>query len=328
MPAGAAAVSGKRNKGKGRERSKVEQGVGNLSESMPTLGGEQYVAKASVDNLDSSDSAKSSRDEEDSEHEENENLRHRSLPQNDEQGGLQQKRAAPQTIGHGNTAKRTSSTDRDDFNENNVTESSTSPVDNQHSWLKRADDLRKLIGEVVNDYRVQNTVLLLIAINSIMMGVATFPIVKQNQHVQDIFDDADQIFLVLFTIESAMQLIYHGWKILKDGFLVFDLLVVVMSWALEGGAQVFRALRIFRATRLITRIDTLKNLILALISVFPKMTAIAMFLCLIFYIFAVMFTQLFKGMTKPDQVEHLYFENIYRSLFTLFQMMTLVSAVG
>jgi hypothetical protein len=242
------------------------------------------------------------------------------MPQNEDQGGQrnarQQQREAPQTSGHRNTP-----------NLNTAIESSASPSENQqHSWLKALNDLRKLIGKFVNDYRVQNTVLLLIAINAIMMGVATFPIVKNNSSVQQAFEVADQVFLYLFTIESGMQLIFYGWRLLQDGFLVFDLLIVVMSWALEG-AQVFRAFRIFRAMRLITRIDTLKNLILALISVFPKMTAIAMFLCLIFYIFAVMFTQLFKGM-YPEQVDFPYFETIFQSLFTLFQMMTLVSAFG
>lgn len=99
-----------------------------------------------------------------------------------------------------------------------------------------------------------------------------------------------------------------------------------MSWALTG-AQVFRAFRIFRAMRLITRIDTLKNLVLALFSVVPKMTAIFMLLMLIFYIFAVMFTTLFKGLHDDELVEYPYFETLYDSLFTLFQMMTLVSAV-
>jgi len=188
--------------------------------------------------------------------------------------------------------------------------------------IKAIKNARLFTGKIINDHRVQNCVLLLIAINAIMMGVATFPTIKNNPAIVDKFELADKSFLILFTIESSMQLIYHGINLFRDGFLVFDLLIVVMSWTLVG-AQVFRAFRIFRAMRLITRINTLKKLVVALFTVFPKMMAILMLLLLIYYIFSVMFTQLFKGMYGEGLVEEPYFETVYHSLFTLFQIMTM-----
>ncbi|KAL7537538.1 hypothetical protein ACHAWF_005792 [Thalassiosira exigua] len=182
--------------------------------------------------------------------------------------------------------------------------------------------VRSFTGRIVNDKRVQNVILLLIVINAILMGVATFSFVKMNHDILRKFEVTDQIFLILFTIESSMQIVYHGWALLKDGFLVFDLLIVVLSWALEG-AQVFRAFRIFRAMRLITRISTMRNLVTALLSVTRKMVAIIMLLLLIFYIFSVMFTELFKDMYEEGLVEEHYFSTIYESMLTLFQMMTL-----
>lgn len=194
------------------------------------------------------------------------------------------------------------------------------------TFLHPLNDARRFMGKIINDTRVQNTILLLIIVNAIMMGIATFPAIKTNPNIISKFEIVDQVFLIIFTVESGMQLLYHGWTLFKDGFLVFDLLIVVMSWALEG-AQVFRAFRIFRAMRLITRVATLKNLVLALFSVVPKMTAIFMLLALIFYIFAVMFTQLFKGMYDAGEVSDPYFDSLPNSFFTLFQMMTLVSKV-
>mmetsp|Transcript_31728 Transcript_31728/g.66510 ORF Transcript_31728/g.66510 Transcript_31728/m.66510 type:complete len:416 (+) Transcript_31728:933-2180(+) len=188
--------------------------------------------------------------------------------------------------------------------------------------IKAIKNARLFTGKIINDHRVQNFVLFLILINAGMMGVATFPPIKNDPDVIAKLELVDKVFLVIFTIESFMQLIYHGYTLFKDGFLVFDVLIVVTSWALEG-AQVFRAFRIFRAMRLITRIETLKNLVLALFAVFPKMTAIFMLLLLIYYIFAVMFTQLFKGMYEKELVQQPYFDTVYFSMFTLFQMMTL-----
>ena len=227
--------------------------------------------------------------------------------------------------------KRKVSQDDDAFQDNDP--NGVQPINHDaeshhHKYLPKflhpVNDARRFMGKVINNHHVQNIVLLLIVVNAIMMGVATFPAIKYDPEIITKFETADQIFLILFTIESGMQLGYHGWTLFKDGFLVFDLLIVVMSWALEG-AQVFRAFRILRAVRLITRIDTLKNLVLALFSVVPKMTAIFMLLALIFYIFAVMFTQLFKGMYKDGEVSEPYFDSLPDSFFTLFQMMTLVS---
>eukprot|EP00578_Thalassiosira_sp_NH16_P032327 CAMPEP_0181078910 /NCGR_PEP_ID=MMETSP1071-20121207/1740_1 /TAXON_ID=35127 /ORGANISM="Thalassiosira sp., Strain NH16" /LENGTH=569 /DNA_ID=CAMNT_0023160261 /DNA_START=181 /DNA_END=1890 /DNA_ORIENTATION=- len=264
-------------------------------------------------------------------------LHHRKNPQNFERGespGLESGgrenndngrsgESTPTRDKH-NMQKRTSLQNRDSFNENNAIQSTTPSGENiPLPWfLGLCNDARLVIGKVVNDSRVQNAVLILIIANAIMMGVATFPSVKGNPVILQKLEICDQIFLIIFSVESVMQLIYHGWNLFKDGFLVFDLLIVVMSWALEG-AQVFRAFRIFRTIRLITRIDTLKNLVLALFSVVPKMTAIFMLLMLIFYIFAVMFTQLFKGMFEEELVEQPYFETMFNSFFTLFQMMTL-----
>lgn len=183
------------------------------------------------------------------------------------------------------------------------------------------DNIRRLL----NPQPFANFILCLIIINSIMMGIATFPFVKNNDDMRYKFDLVDKIFLIIFTIESIMQLIYYGIRgFFKDGFRVFDLLIVILSWAMEG-TQVIRAFRIFRALRLITRTETMRNLILAIFSVIPKMTAIFLLLLLMFFIFGVMFTTLFKEMYSDGELTQPYFDSLFYSFFSLFQMMTMVS---
>jgi hypothetical protein len=55
----------------------------------------------------------------------------------------------------------------------------------------------------------------------------------------------------------------------------------------------------------------------------PRMAAIGLMLFLIFYIFAVMFTQLFKDLYKDGDTDYKYFSRIDATFFTLFQIMTL-----
>jgi hypothetical protein len=197
-------------------------------------------------------------------------------------------------------------------------------LDVENQPARKLDSFRKQIGCIVNDGKVQGFILALIVTNAIMMGVATFPFVKDNPDVSAKFELIDEIFLIVFSIEAAIQLTYHGLALLKDPWLVFDLTVVALSWALEG-VKGFRAFRIFRALRLIARIDVMRNLITALVSVLPNLTGILLLLFLVFYIFSVLFTVLYKDVSDEYPRKQQYFVALPETFFTLFQMMTLVS---
>ena len=61
----------------------------------------------------------------------------------------------------------------------------------------------------------------------------------------------------------------------------------------------------------------------ALFSVVPRMFAIGILLLLVSYIFAVMFTQLFKDMYEDGYTTEDYFGRMDKTFLTLFQLMTL-----
>lgn len=187
---------------------------------------------------------------------------------------------------------------------------------NQNRWS--VNYIREKCGAFVNDEWSQLVIVVLIVINSIMMGIGTFDFVTDNPDVERVFEAVDRVFLIIFTIELALQFIYRGFSLFTDGWLVFDFVIIVLSWSLES-LQIVRAFRIFRALRLITRIDALKKLIMALFAVIPRMTAITALLLLVFYIFSVLFTQLFKDLELSQD----YFTRLDATLFTLFEMMTM-----
>lgn len=178
--------------------------------------------------------------------------------------------------------------------------------------------LRNISGEIVNHPKVQLIIILLIVLNAIMMGIATFDFVSDDPDINTAFETTDLVFLIIFSVEAGMQLCYHGAALFFDGWLVFDVIIVVLSWSLTG-LQIIRAFRVFRALRIITRITTMRNLVAALFDIMPRLAAITALLCLIFYIFAVLFTQLFGELELSDN----YFNRLDNSLFTLFVMMTM-----
>ncbi|GAX10990.1 voltage-gated sodium channel type XI alpha [Fistulifera solaris] len=207
-------------------------------------------------------------------------------------------------------------------NETPPPETEALELDHLERFIDRWQYFRYRCGLLINDVRVQLFLVNLIAINAIMMGIATFDFVKDDPQVLKIFDVTDLVFLIFFTVELGMQFIFYGFRLFTDGWLVFDLIIITLSWAFSQ-VQIIRSFRIFRAFRLITRIKVLKNLVLALFSVVPRMFAIGILLLLVSYIFAVLFTQLFKDLYKDGYTEEDYFGRMDKTFFTLFQLMTL-----
>mmetsp|Transcript_30 Transcript_30/g.78 ORF Transcript_30/g.78 Transcript_30/m.78 type:complete len:388 (+) Transcript_30:80-1243(+) len=187
--------------------------------------------------------------------------------------------------------------------------------------------LRKVCGATVENEKFQLAIVTLIIINSVMMGLATFDFVELNEQISRVFEIVDFIFLVIFTVELLIQFIYLDIRLFKDGWLVFDFFVVVFSW-LFSHAKIVRAFRIFRALRLLARVEILRNLVEALLSVIPRMIAIFLLLVLVFYIFAVMFTQLFMDTYEKGITSDNYFSSLDLTLFTLFQIMTMDGWAG
>ncbi len=184
--------------------------------------------------------------------------------------------------------------------------------------VNECNSLRIMCGKIVNHPKVRTLIISLIIINAIMMGVATFDFVDENPEVSRAFEITDLFFLVVFTVEIAMQLVYHGYKLFLDGWLFFDFVIVVLSWSLSQ-LQIIRAFRIFRALRLITRVKVMKNLITALFDIMPRLGAVTALLGLIFYIYAVLCTNLFGELDLSGD----YFVRLDKTLMTLFEMMTM-----
>jgi hypothetical protein len=184
-----------------------------------------------------------------------------------------------------------------------------------YSYLKT---IRELAGSIVNHPQIQAAAIVCIILNAIMMGIATCPFVYTNPNTSKTFERSDLVFLIIFTVETGMQLLYHGVYLFLDGWLVFDFLIVLISWAFST-FSIFRSFRILRVLRLLNRVQNIRELVDALLSAMPRLIAMAGLLGLIFYIFAVMFTHLFKDLPLQEP----YFVSLSASLFTLFQVMSL-----
>ncbi len=126
--------------------------------------------------------------------------------------------------------------------------------------------------------------------------------------------------LAVFVVEIAARLFVHRWRFFADPWSVFDFTIVAIALVPSSGPfQVLRALRILRVLRLISVVPSLRRVVAGLIAALPGMGSIVFLLGIVFYVGAVMATELF-GDRFPE-----WFGTLGLSAYTLFQVMTLES---
>ena len=177
--------------------------------------------------------------------------------------------------------------------------------------------VREKLRRFVEDERFQRFIIALIVFNALTLGVETSETVRGA--IGGLLRAIDRTVLAVFTVEVALRLYAQGpRRFFRDPWSVFDFLIVGVSLLpASGPLTVLRALRILRALRLISAVPRMRAVVQGLLGAIPGVGAIMALLGLVYYVAAVMTTKMF-GADFPELFGHLG-----RSLFTLFQIMTL-----
>ena len=165
---------------------------------------------------------------------------------------------------------------------------------------------------------VQRAILALILINAVTLGMETSPdIMRQYGDPIHILDKA---ILTVFVIEIALRLWVYRLNFFRDPWSIFDFLVVAIALIpATGQFSVLRALRVLRVLRILTIVPSMRRVVGALLGAIPGLISIGLVLILVYYVFAVIATNLFSE-AFPD-----WFGHLGKSFYTLFQIMTLES---
>lgn len=182
----------------------------------------------------------------------------------------------------------------------------------------RRSDWRKKLGLWVEQGWPHDLVVVLIVLNAITIGLETWP--TAVDFAGPLLRGFDNIVLAVFVLEIITKLIAFGPRFFRNGWNILDFSVVAISLVpASGPMSILRSLRILRVLRLISTVPRLRHLTESLLAAIPSIGWISFMLGLVFYIFAVIGTELF-GDHFPD-----YFGHIGNSMYTLFQIMTLES---
>ncbi|HDY97149.1 MAG TPA: ion transporter [Pseudomonas sabulinigri] len=177
---------------------------------------------------------------------------------------------------------------------------------------------RQRLADWLDRPGVQYLITALILINAVILGLETSS--TAMQHWGGWLKALDQLILACFVVEITLRFVAHGWRLLRDPWGLFDTTVVAIALVpASGPLAVLRALRVLRVLRLISIVPSMKMVVQSLLSSLPGMGSIVALLGLIFYVAAVIATQLF-GAHFPE-----WFGTLGASLYTLFQVMTLES---
>jgi len=177
---------------------------------------------------------------------------------------------------------------------------------------------RQRLRDFIEHRRVQNFIIALILINAVLLGLETWP--PAMLAAGDLIIALDQAILAVFVIEIALRLYVHRAAFWRDPWSLFDFAVVAIALLpATGQLAVLRALRVLRVLRLLTMVPSMRRVVGALLAAIPGLGSIALVLLIIYYVFAVIATNLFAA-THPE-----WFGHLGRSLYTLFQVMTLES---
>ncbi|MFN4167304.1 MAG: ion transporter [Pannonibacter phragmitetus] len=178
--------------------------------------------------------------------------------------------------------------------------------------------MRQTLKALITSSRWEAAIIAIIVVNAITLGLETSPTVVAA--IGPLLHTLDKIILGIFVIELALRLYVHRLSFFRDPWSIFDFLIVAIALVPASGPfAVLRALRILRVLRLISVVPSLRRVIGGLITALPGMGSIMVLMSLVFFVFAVMATKLY-GETFPE-----WFGDMGRSLYTLFQVMTLES---
>jgi voltage-gated sodium channel len=163
-------------------------------------------------------------------------------------------------------------------------------------------------------------VVAVILANAVLVGLETSRTLVAR--VPSLFSAAHAVILALFIAELVVRAAAHGFhlgKFLRDGWNLFDFLVVALSLLPGVGAfaTIARIARVLRVARLVSVSPKLRLIVGTMTRSIPSLAHVSLLLGLLLYLYAVIGVNLFAA-HDPQ-----HWGSLRLALLTLFQILTL-----
>lgn len=156
----------------------------------------------------------------------------------------------------------------------------------------------------------------------------------EPESLKDYLDIFNLIFNIIYTIEASVKLIAFDYDYFKDGWNIFDFIIVVAAWfgfisskieGLDIGAStnLIRIFRISRIFKIIKKNKDLRILFYTFIGAIPQLTNVGSLLILCLLLYSVLGVELFATVQlQGDLTVHANFQTFGQAAITLFRMAT------
>ena len=173
---------------------------------------------------------------------------------------------------------------------------------------------RQKIKDFVETRKFDMFIMMLICLNSVVLGLMTMPVYKNFYPILKLLD----IFcLSIFIVEMLLKLCAYGRSFFDSRWNTFDLTIVALSsFSFATPFIIFRAFRLFRILKYINRFSRLKRIIGISRALLPNFSAFFLVFAVFIYVFAIIAVNLFSARI-------LDFANLSQALLTLLQVFTL-----
>lgn len=184
--------------------------------------------------------------------------------------------------------------------------------------MRVAQRTGNILHRVYADPRFGYFILGVIILNTLLLSLET--IYTYSQNTLFIFSVLDRLCIACYAIEFGIKIYCEKKHYFQSGWNVFDFIILMIALLpFSHYVTVLRALRIIRAFRLVSMFPAIRRVVNALVISVPGLVSTALLLLLVFLVFGVMGVKLFGH----DFSE--WFGHLGRSMFSLFQIMTLES---
>lgn len=173
---------------------------------------------------------------------------------------------------------------------------------------------RQKIKDFVETKKFDMFIMMLICLNSIVLGLLTMP---AYQNFYPILKLLDSFCLAIFIVEMILKLCAYGKSFFDSRWNAFDFTIVALSsFSFATPFIIFRAFRLFRILKYINRFSKLKRIILISRALLPNFVAFLLVFAVFIYVFAIVAVNLFSA-------RFLDFANLQQAVLTLLQVFTL-----
>ncbi|KAK3600469.1 hypothetical protein CHS0354_013028 [Potamilus streckersoni] len=188
-------------------------------------------------------------------------------------------------------------------------------------WLKFQGYVNWFISDPLFDLFVT----ICIVLNTVFMALEHH---GMSDALSKTLDISNYIFTSVFTVEMVSKLIVHTKHFFKNGWNIFDAIIVIASLIDMGvedvdGLSVFRTFRLLRVFKLAQSWPTMRLLLSIIMSTLGALGNLTVILCIMIYIFAVIGLQLFSDKYTEDvfgtDLPRWHFKDIFHSFMMIFR---------